>query len=130
MDYNEFEAVCIKEFGAKKEFKSSYYDKNPKPALYHKSCIGGVSGGSCWDTGDEPDRHHAYHTEPEEFYELDSLLEKFAPAISFLQYKKLKELVESSEESQGEYYGNSTDYRTEYVYLDKLYTFLSERGYV
>jgi hypothetical protein len=139
MTYEEFEALCVKKFGAKKDFgkvlsypyrKDAKVIQEGKPALYNKYSTGGVSGGSCWDTGDEPTRYNHYTNEPEEFYQLDSLLEEIAPNISFLHYKKVKALVNYEEDTVNEYYGNSTDYKTDYIYLEDLYNILSELGYV
>jgi hypothetical protein len=76
--------------------------------------VGGISGGSCWDTGEGGDPHYAYteaHDDPT-IECLDDILAKFCPEITFLQYKRLVKEAELTSEESGtnDYYGNSSNY--------------------
>jgi hypothetical protein len=84
-----------------------------------KWCTGGTSGGSCW--GDSAE--HFTSDDPEAELELlDALLEAVCPTISVMKYKKLlKAVVERDSDSEGEYYGNYTDYGIKRVNFRKLY---------
>lgn len=74
-----------------------------------KWTTGGVSGGNCWSGSD-----NLYSTagEPEpEFRDLDVILEKVCPKITYLEYKKLVyDLATFTSWNENEYYGNSTSY--------------------
>ena len=60
---------------------------------------------------------------------LDELLEKIAPDISYLTYKKLvKECVVLKQESESDYYGGSVDYAWWETDLEKLYNFLKRNN--
>lgn len=83
---------------------------------------GGVSGGSCWDSSDP--RPYTENNTPKGFEALDKILEVVCPTISFLQYKKLSELINSASATNYEYYGNRDDYEYQYVNLKDLYDFL------
>ncbi len=102
-----------------------------EPALYVYWTIGGVAGGSCWDTGDE-DRHYPISGVPEpEFEELDKLLEALVPDITFLQYKRLcKDCIERGESRSNDYYGNHTDYAYKLVRLGVLYKYMKGLGWL
>lgn len=83
---------------------------------------GGMSGGNCW--GDEP---HPYLGEEEpEFTALDSILESVCPNISFLTYKKLGSIIEETEKSHREYYGNFSTTGIKRIKAINLYNFLKE----
>lgn len=89
---------------------------------------GGMCGGSCW--GDSADRA-VTADDPEELVELDKILEKVAPNISFLKYKNLcSEIVHSASYTQNEYYGNYYTYAVHYVLLSELYSALKDRGMI
>lgn len=90
--------------------------------------IGGVGGGSCWDTGDT-DPHYAISGEPEpEFHLLDEILEEACPQISFIQYKRIcSQVIKTNEYTENEYYGNYTDYAVKWFDLRELYDALVER---
>lgn len=95
-----------------------------EPVIYCRYETGGVSGGSCWGTSDR----QRYVNEPPEdrFKVLDLVLEKLKPNITYLQYKKIEKMVKNNEETEREYYGNSTDYMVEYIILSELVAFLNE----
>ncbi len=88
--------------------------------VYTRYETGGYSGGSCWNDEDS-------HAEPYECDEpknkwdvLDILLKELCPNVSYLQYKEITKLIHTNEETEGEYYGNSTDWRVEYIVLPEL----------
>ncbi len=102
-------------------FKEPFGVPNTEKRLlvYSRYESGGVSGGSCWDssnpqpyTSERPKNHMKI---------LDLVLEKLCPNITYLDYKKISELIVNSEISEYEYYGNSTDWVIEYIPLDELY---------
>lgn len=87
--------------------------------------IGGQSGASCYDVGDPS--FHATSGEPEpEFDALDNILMEVTPQLSFLQYKKLAQLVSTDEKQDGDYYGNYTTYATKTLKIDDLWDFLTQ----
>lgn len=89
-----------------------------EPVIYMRWSPGGVSGGSCWDSSD-PQPY--YNREKEgDFKVLDLVLEILKPNISYLEYKKISELIVSSEETEWEYYGNCTDWNIKYIILSDL----------
>lgn len=91
-----------------------------------KWITGGMRGGSCWDEGNS--QRYASEGDPKpEFEDLDLILEKVIPHITFLQYKKLcKSLIKEESWSEDEYYGNSTNYMINYISIDELYNYLIE----
>lgn len=92
---------------------------------------GGRTGGSCYDTGDE-DRHREKAPEDEpEFTQLDRLLEKVWPAITYLQYKNLSaSLIKKIESHTNDYYGNYTNEAEKRVDLAALYSYMKERNVI
>lgn len=97
-----------------------------------KVSTGGVSGGSCWDNGENGDPHRAYtnsYEEPEVPH-FDEMMEAICPTITFLTYKRiLKEAdIQRKEETENEYYGNHTNYVYKTVQLGKLYDALVTCG--
>lgn len=88
---------------------------------------GGVSGGGYWDES-KTDNRYSTSGEPEpEFVELDKLLEKLCPNISYFEYKKLtKGLIEYTDYTIDEYYGNSTSYGVKFIKLRNLFDRLKE----
>jgi len=89
--------------------------------------IGGQSGGNCWNGAE-----HSYATdaEPEpEFEALDKIFEKYWSEISYIKYKRFcAKHIETSEDTDTEYYGNYTNYAVKTVQLEKLYEFLCENN--
>lgn len=85
---------------------------------------GGITGGSCW--GNDKMYSRSAHSEPS-FDQLDNILEKICPNITFLQYKKIcQDIIEEIDYEQNEYYGNSTNYRIKYFTAENLYHALLE----
>jgi hypothetical protein len=97
--------------------------------LYVQWSAGGISGGSCWDEG-EQDNHYRTAGEPEpQFDDIDEVLTELCPDLSFLQYKKLMaKVVKQGIYTVNEYYGNSSDYGYKVVNLQELFDALVEMG--
>lgn len=140
MTYEEFlEAVSSVTYFEKKTNHDDFprYGTKPKKEIIPQSefiqvkyCTGGISGGSCWDEGDE-DNHRAYtsYNEPEELMQFDTILEHFCPNVTFIQYKNLyRDVVETDSETEYEYYGNSTNYNIIRCSLFKLYEAMCARN--
>lgn len=104
--------------------------KEPAIAEYWRT--GGVSGGSCWDTGDNDDQFYDMESEPEpEFESLDKILEHFAPNVTFLQYKRLiQDCVERGDHRENEYYGNHTNYAYKIIKLEALFKYMKGLGWL
>lgn len=94
-----------------------------EPVIYSRYCVGGYGGGNCYDDDAEP-----YTEEPpkDRFKVLELVLEKLKPSITFFQYKKIEGMIHDNEETDNQYYGNSTDWKVEYIILSELEAFLNE----
>lgn len=89
-----------------------------EPVIYSWYETGGVRGGSCWDSSN-PQRY--IEDIPKNHMQvLDMVLEEVCPNISYLQYKKIQNLIHDNEETDREYYGNSTDYYVEYILISEF----------
>lgn len=88
-----------------------------KPVVYMRYETGGVSGGSCWDSSN-PQPYSV--SEKPKFKVLDLVLKELKPDLTYLQFREIEDLVHTNEETQHEYYGNSTDYKVEYIILSEL----------
>lgn len=100
----------------------------PTIKIRKKWITGGDWGGNCWS-----DERTGYGPDPEqepEFTELDVILEKIAPSISFIQYKLLMSKVVYDSHTEYEYYGNHTQYGIKEINIDDVWNFLKEKGYV
>jgi len=86
---------------------------------------GGKSGGSCWGTKAE-----ARESDPEPtLTKLDAILEHFCPSISYLKYRNLESnLLYLDHRSQQEYYGNSYEYTSKNINLQKLFMYLEDNN--
>ena len=126
---------CKIEFEKRTVFKDNNWNNNFLPLidngdgkyLYSESWSRG--GTLCsWDGYEqtiEPDE------QPESFEELDELLEKICPTITFLQYKKIfSECVDIDEFWVSDYYGG-TEYKSRYrLDVKKLYDMLREKDLI
>lgn len=116
----------------------SYHQRNKKinkfeykEALYFSCYAGGVSGGSCWDEEGEDNHYHTTSDEEISYEELDSLLEKLCPKLSFLEYRKIQALLsDTATWTENEYYGNYSEYEYQTLDLKSLYNLLIEMGYL
>ena len=99
-----------------------------EPSIYKEWRIGGLTGGGCWD-GMNANEAVSADEEPD-FNGLDDILSEMCPKLTFLHYRKIEKLVRSFDYTQNEYYGNYSEYRTEYIPLHDLYNLLKDLGYV
>lgn len=115
-------------------YKNAYYhtdnDEN-KTALNAIGWLGalhsesGQSGGNCWNNDS-----HGFSRSQEPFPFIEKILEGICPNISFLNFRKLSEVVKSGEYTVREYYGNYTDYSFSWVNLKELFNKLVEMGQI
>lgn len=91
--------------------------------VYQRYEKGGYSGGSCWDDSDPQPYYNSFIPD---FTILDLVLMEIAPNITYLQYKKIEQLIVHSEKTEYEYYGNQTDFGMKFIILDDLINLLKE----
>ena len=60
---------------------------------------------------------------------LDIVLSKIYPNISYLGYREIEELIHTNEETELEYYGNSSDWKVEYIILSELESLIEKLSY-
>ena len=100
-------------------------DKEPAEMNHHLSSewyVGGMSGGSCWNTGDEELTWSSSGLSEPDFDDLDKVIETILPDISYMKYRKLVSgIIQYSERSENEYYGNTSEYKIKRVRLGDLY---------
>ena len=91
--------------------------------IYSRYAVGGMKGGSCWDTIAEP-----YEKAPpkDRMKVLELVMSYLKPELTFLQFRVIEDLMQSNEEREWEYYGNKTDWVIEYITLSDLYKALEE----
>jgi len=89
-----------------------------EPVIYCRYETGGWRGGSCWSS----ENLHSYEEpEPEDKMKvLELVLEILYPKVTYLQFRKIEKLIHDNFETEHEYYGNSTDYKIEYIILSEL----------
>lgn len=125
--------------------RGEYYTperKNPKLATISKGgyrgptiklkvewMTGGAWGGNCWNDC-TPDSYCPEPSAEPEMEELDQILQKTTPNISFLHYKQLLQKVKRDSRVEYEYYGNHTSYASKEIVIDAIWDFLQETGYV
>lgn len=90
--------------------------------IYCRYKTGGYSGGNCWNANEA--KYYSEDPPEDRFKVLDLVLEKLKPNITYLQYKKIESMVHNNEETEYEYYGNSTEWKVEYIILSELEAFL------
>lgn len=85
-------------------------------------CVGGQSGGSCWDEGEPSYYGLETEAEPEDEY-LDNILTDAIPDLTFLEYRRLgkAEIYERTEEYNNEYYGNYSRYAKRKLKVEELF---------
>lgn len=93
------------------------------PSIYVEWKVGGKTGGNCW--GDDADEYVREEQEPF-FKDLDNLLTKIVPKLSFIQYKDIEKLIRYHEYTEHEYYGNYNDFKRKYIVIQELYNYLKE----
>lgn len=137
MIYEDFFKVVEDVF----KIKHSYLDHKGKKVFYDqwvhdsdetKFCInhivGGVSGGSCWD---DSNTREFTNDDPMPEVDISDLLSKICPNISFLQYNKLiKEVLETKNYTNKEYYGNYDNHVKKTIYWRELYDHLVKNNII
>jgi len=93
-----------------------------EPVIYCRYETGGYRGGGYWNDG-EP-TYYEEDAPDDKFKVLDLVLEILKPNISYLQYKKIENMIHDNYETEYEYYGNSTNWKVEYIILSELEKFL------
>ena len=91
--------------------------------IYTRWETGGYHGGNCW--GNKA-RYYSEEEPKNKYGVLDLVLGKLKPNISYLQYKQIEKMIQSNEDTWCEYYGNSTDWKVEYIILSELENYLNE----
>ncbi len=107
----------------------SYFKKTPekKPCLEVSWETGGVRGGSYHEDSENED--YTCDDPPAELTALDLIIEKLAPDMGFIPYKRMcSKVVEQDSYSNNEYYGNSTNYSVKRVDLKTLYDYFKEKS--
>jgi len=93
-----------------------------EPVIYCRYETGGYSGGSCWDDSDP--QPYTEDVPKDKMKVLEIVLMELCPNISYLQYKQIEQLIDYNEYEENEYYGNSTDWKIEFIQTSKLYELL------
>lgn len=113
-----FEPLCDNIYGHGGDEQGRY--------LYSEEWSLGGEWGDCWGN-----HGHVSGSESKDFIELDDLLEKIAPQISFIQYKKIKNhCVEQIEWHVPDYYSSGMDEACWRCDMRKLYEMLKEMNYI
>lgn len=95
-----------------------------EPVIYMRWETGGISGGSYHEYSN-PQPYTSDKGKPK-FECLDLVLKELMPNISFLQFREIEKLIQSSQETEWEYYGNCTDFEIEFIVLSELINKLKE----
>ncbi len=121
--YAQTEKSFRQEYGRYSRRDQNEYDDVKPYVISAEECVGGMSGGSCWGgtaTGfTRPEGAIDCRRSFDESF--DKLLGAICPNITYLQYKRLTNLIKNRDYSVGEYYGNSSDYLVIYILLEELY---------
>lgn len=94
-----------------------------EPVIYCRYETGGYSGGSCWD--DSNPQPYTEDVPKDKMKVLEIVLMELCPNISYLQYKQIEQLIDYNGYSEDEYYGNSIDWKIEFIKTSKLYELLT-----
>ena len=127
MDRKEFQDIVNDVIGTIKTGRGKKAVYTNRESLEVRWISGGMAGGNCWNDGgpypvevDEPD---------DDFCELDEILERVCPNISYLHFRKLEKLVTFDNTTEYEYYGNYSVYTIKRLKIEDLWDFLVEHGY-
>jgi hypothetical protein len=115
-DIKEINAICPYGQGIFSEPNGIPVDIK-EPVIYSRYEIGGYRGGSCFGSEAKP---YTVDEKPK-FKVLDMVLKKIKPDLTYLEFRELEDLIKTNEERDRQYYGNSTDYKIEYIILSDLY---------
>jgi hypothetical protein len=83
--------------------------------------IGGHEGGSCWN--DDKPVYRSTGNQVSFDQAFDKVIEAVAPSITYLQVRKVlaNANVQIHEETESEWYGNDSEYKTAYANAYDLY---------
>lgn len=131
MTRDEFDSHVLTVFSSAMEWRGEdriWWPHGSSETYEVSWCMGGMSGGNCW--GD--DANYALDPEPEpDMPLLDKFLEEVSPQMTVKQYKMLlSDVVQRTERTENEYYGNYTHYGTKRVQFDHLYHALVHMGVI
>ena len=93
-------------------------DDIKEPVVYMRWETGGVSGGTCWDSSNP--RYHPSDSGCPKFKVLDLVIMEVDPNMSYLKYREIEDLIQSSEDTEYRYYGNRTDFEMKFIILSDL----------
>lgn len=111
MNYKEFKKTC-----------EEILNRTLDDSISVEWTTGGMCGGSCWNEGAD---HPVSAEAPRELTDLDIILEKLAPNLTFLQYKRIdRECTTEITGTHDDYYGNYTDYAKKTLSLIDLFNTL------
>lgn len=105
--------------------KATYYDIEKFQENWISS---GVTGGDCW--GNEANRPIDPDPEPKAIENLDILLERVCPNISYIKYRRIESLIKYDEKDEPDYYGNRTVISSKSINIQRLWEYLTESGTV
>lgn len=109
------QGIFVQPFGIPVRYK--------EPVIYMRWETVGMTGGSYH----EDSCLHFYTSDKKgEFIALDIVLKELKPNITYLQYKEIEQMIlEGDNYSDNEdYYGNCTDYGTQFIVLSQLEKYL------
>ena len=129
MKKQEFQEIVNDVIGVIKTGRGKKAVYTNKEALEVRWCSGGMTGGNCWDEGDDVSYYPVAADPEEKFYELDEIFERVCPNITYLQFRKLEALIIQDSETEYEYYGNYYVYAIKRLKVNDLWDFLVETGY-
>jgi hypothetical protein len=90
-----------------------------EPVIYQRWETGGMTGGSYHENSYL--RPYKNENGKPPFKVLDLVLNELKPNLTYLQYKRVEELIKIVDESdRQDYYGNTTDYEISFILLSEL----------
>lgn len=96
-----------------------------EPVVYMRWNDHGTAGGSCWS--ESSDDLYDYEGDRPEFTILIKVCKYLYPNITPAQIRQVEALLEDEGDyDDGDYYGNSTHYKTEWVKLSDVENFINK----
>lgn len=120
-DIEEINAACPSDQGVFSEPYGIPVDVKD-PVIYMRWEAGGWTGGSYLDG----ERYRKTPDNKPKFRVLDMVLKRLKPDISFLEYREIEDLIHTNDEEDRDYYGNSSEYKIEYIILSELEALLEK----
>lgn len=125
MDYTEFAELAADAINTARGWEGTTAEHLTKSGVRVRWTIGG-SEGTGYDDGGS-DRPVSAEPEPG-LDELDIILEKVAPQVTFIAYKRIvSEVVTTNTDTSHGYYGEVTNYAEKSFNLKNLYLELKKR---